>query len=90
MRLISHVVHIIVILNWVTIFTVLAVHGVPKNIALGAFTIFRITAVLATLWMITEVAEGFAGQTSFVPVLINSLLTLPMFAFWFWVVASSF
>ena len=61
--------------------TILFAHGVPKNTALGAFTEFRITAVLATIWLVAEVAEGFAGRTSFVNVLIDGLLILPMFDF---------
>ena len=89
-RRISLVARIVVVLNWITVLSILFAHGVPKNIALGAFTVFRITAILATLWLIAEVAEGFAGRTSFVRVLIDSLLTLPMFAFWLLVAASTF
>ncbi len=88
-RRISLVARIVVVLNWITILAILATHGVPRNIALGAFTIFRITAVLAMLWLIAETAEGLAGRISFVRVLIDGLLTLPMFAFWFLVAAST-
>ena len=89
-RRISLVARIVVVLNWITVLSILFAPGVPKNIALGAFTVFRITAILATLWVIAEAAEGFAGRTSFVRVLIDSLLTLPMFAFWLLVAASTF
>lgn len=89
-RRISLVARVVVILNWITILAILVAHGVPKNISLGAFTVFRVTAVLATLWLIAEAAEGFAGRTSLVRVLIDGLLTLPMFAFWFLVAASTF
>jgi hypothetical protein len=89
-RRISLVARIVVVLNWITILAILAAHGVPKNIALGAFTIFRISAVLAVLWLIAETAEGFAGRTSFVRVLFDGLLTLPMFVFWFLVAVSTF
>jgi hypothetical protein len=89
-RRISLVARLVVILNWITILAILFAHEVPKNIALSAFTVFRITAVLATLWLIAEVAEGFAGRTSFVRVLIDGLLTLPMFVFWFLVAANTF
>ena len=89
-RRISLVARLVVVLNWITILAILFAHGVPKNIALSAFTVFRITAVLATLWLIAEVAEGFAGRTSFVRVLIDGLLTLPMFVFWLWVYVSTF
>ncbi len=88
-RRISLVARIVVVLNWIAILTILATHGVPRNIALGAFTIFRIIAVLAVLWLIAETAEGLAGRISFVRVLIDGLLTLPMFAFWFLVAAST-
>ena len=86
---ISLIAPTVVVLNWITILAILAAHGVPKNVALGAFTVFRITAVLAALWLIAETAEGFAGRTSFVHVFIDGLLTLLMFAFWFLVAAST-
>jgi hypothetical protein len=89
-RRISLVARAVVVLNWITILAILFANGVPKNIALGAFTLFRITAVLATIWLIAEIAEGFAGRTSFVNVLIDGLLTLPMFAFWLLIVVSTF
>ena len=89
-RRISLVARAVVVLNWITILAILFANGVPKYIALGAFTLFRITAVLATIWLIAEVAEGFAGRTSFVNVLIDGLLTLPMFAFWLVIVVSTF
>jgi hypothetical protein len=89
-RRISFVARLVVVLNWITILAILFARGVPKIIALSAFTVFRITAVLATLWLIAEVAEGFAGRTSFVHVLVDGLSTLPMFAFWFLVAASTF
>jgi hypothetical protein len=89
-RRISLVARAVVVLNWITILAILFANGVSKNIAIGAFTLFRITAVLATIWLIAEVAEGFAGRTSFVNVLVDGLLTLPMFAFWLLVVVSTF
>jgi hypothetical protein len=89
-RRISFVARAVVVLNWITILAILFANGVPKNIALVAFTLFRITAVLATIWLIAEAAEGFAGRTSFVNVLIDGLLTLPMFAFWLLIVVSTF
>ena len=89
-RRISFVARIVIVLNWITILTILSAHGVPKNVALAGFTVFRITAVLAVLWLIAETAEGFAGRTSFVRVLIDGLLTLPMLVFWFLVAVSTF
>jgi hypothetical protein len=88
-RRISQSARIVVVLNWITILTILASHGVLENIALGAFTIFRITAILATIWLIAEIAEGFAGRAGFVQVLIDGLLILPMFVFWFLVTATT-
>ena len=90
LRRISLVARLVVVLNWMTILTILFAHRVPKNIALGAFTVLKITAVLATLWLIAEVAEGFAGRTNFVRVSIDGLLILLMFVFWFLVAASTF
>ena len=60
-----------------------------ENFALGAFTVFRITAVLAMLWLAAEIVEGFSGRSSFGRVLIDGLLTLPMFVFWFLVAVST-
>jgi hypothetical protein len=88
-RHISLIARTVVLLNWVTILAILAARGVPKNVALGASTVFRITAILAALWLIAEIAEGFAGRTSFVTVLLDGFLTMPMFAFWFLVAAST-
>jgi hypothetical protein len=88
-RRISLIARTVVLLNWVTILAILAARGVPKNVALGAFTVFRITAILGTLWLIAEIAEGFAGRTSFGTVLLDGFLTMPMFAFWFLVAAST-
>jgi hypothetical protein len=88
-RRISFVVRVVIVLNWITILATFAAHGIPKNFALGAFTVFRITAVLAMLWLAAEIVEGFSGRTSFGRVLIDGLLTLPMFVFWFLVAVST-
>ena len=56
-RRISLVARLVVVLNWITILNILFAHGVPKNIALGGFTVFRITAILATIWLIAEIEE---------------------------------
>jgi len=89
-RRISLIARTVVLLNWVTILAILAARGVPKSVALGAFTVFRITAIVAAIWLIAEIAEGFAGRTNFVTVVLDGFLTLPMFTFWFLVAVSTF
>lgn len=89
-RRISLVARIVVALNWAIVLGILASHNLPKNFALGAFTVFKITAIVAALWLIAEVAEGFSGRIKFVAIVWDCLLILPMFAFWFLVTASTY
>src|SRR5260370_692691 len=79
-----------VILNWLAVLTIWFLKGIPKPVAIAAFTIFRVTAVCATLWLLIEVAEAITKRTRVVNPLIDAILTLPMFGFWFLAWASSF
>jgi hypothetical protein len=89
-RVIAIVCRVVVCLNWAIILGILVAHNVPKNFALGAFTVFKITAIAAALWLLTEVAEGFAGRIKFAAVVGDCFLILPMFAFWFLLTASTY
>jgi hypothetical protein len=80
----------VVISNWAAVLFILSLDGIPKSVTLGAFTVFRLTAVCATLWFLFETAEAFTGRTSVKNPVIDALLTLPMFGFWFLAWASSF
>jgi len=68
----------------------LPLHGVPKPLAIGAFTVFRGTAVCAALWLIVEMGEATAKRTRVLNPLIDAILTLPMFGLWFLIRASTF
>src|SRR5882672_12591568 len=65
--------------NWVVVLVILFLDGIPKSVALGVFTVFRATAVCASLWLLFETAEAFTGRTSVKNPLIDTILTLPMF-----------
>jgi hypothetical protein len=79
-----------VIFNWLVILVMLFLHVVPKSVAMGTFTVFRITAVCATVWWMFEVAEALTGRTSFMNPFVDGILTLPMFGFWLLVLAATF
>jgi hypothetical protein len=81
---------ILVIINWLAVLVILLMHGVPRSVAMGAFNLFRGTAVCATLWLLFETVEAFTGRTSGKNPLIDAALILPVFGFWFLVWVSSF
>jgi hypothetical protein len=77
------VMRLSVIASWLAILTTALLRGAHPHLARGAFSFFRIVAVLATLWLIAGIAEAVAGRASFRSVTIDVMLTLPMFVFWF-------
>jgi len=79
-----------VILSWLAMLALLPLHGVPKPLAVGAFTVFRGTAVCAALWLIVEMGEAITKRTRTLNPVIDAILTLPMFGFWFLIRASTF
>ena len=72
-----------VILNWLVMITILFLREIPKPVAMGAFTVFRVTVICATLWLLIETAEAITKRTLAASPLIDATLTLPMFGFWF-------
>jgi hypothetical protein len=86
-RLISR---IFIALNWLVILSISFLHRVPRSVALGAFTVFRDTAVCASLWLLFEIAGTRRGQTTIQNLLIDAALVLPMFGFWLLVAAANF
>ena len=70
-----------VVLNWLAVLAILFLNRIPKPVAMGVFTVFRMTAVCATLWLVLEIAEAIAKRTRAVNPLIDAILTLPMFGF---------
>lgn len=79
-----------VILNWLAVAIILTMKGIPKPAAMTAFTVFRVTTVCATLWLLIEITEAIAKRTRVINPVIDAILTLPMFGFWFLAWASSF
>ncbi len=79
-----------VILNWLAVLTIWFLNGISKPVAIAAFTIFRVTAVCATLWLLIEITEAITKRTRPMNPVIDAILTLPMFGFWFLAWASSF
>jgi hypothetical protein len=86
-RLISR---IFIALNWLVILSTSFLHRVPRSVALGAFTVFRDTAVCASLWLLFEIAGTRKGHTTIKNLLIDAMLVLPMYGFWLLVAAASF
>jgi hypothetical protein len=80
----------VVLLNWFSMLVFLFLNGITKDVTTGAFTVFRVTAVCATLWLLVEVAEAITGRTRVSNPIMDALLILPMFGFWYLVWVSSF
>jgi ABC-type proline/glycine betaine transport system permease subunit len=78
-----------VFLNWLVVLAILFTKGVPKPFAMGALTVFRATAVCATIWLLIEIAEALTKRSRALNPVIDAFLTLPMFAFLFLARASS-
>jgi hypothetical protein len=83
------ILRIFVISNWLVVLSSF-LHRVPRSVAVGAFNVFRDTALCAILWLIFETAEALRGHTATKNVLIDAMLILPMFGFWFLVMAATF
>jgi heme exporter protein D len=79
-----------VLLNWLVVLVILFTKGIRKPFAMGAFAVFRVTAVCATIWLVIEIAEAVTKRTRALNPVIDAFLTLPMFAFWLLAWASSF
>ncbi len=41
----------VVLLNWLSMLVFWFLNGITKDVRTGAFTVFRVTAVCATLWL---------------------------------------
>ena len=86
-RLVSR---IFIALNWLVILSILILHRAPRSVALGAFTVFKDTALCASLWLVFEVAGTRSGHTTIKNLLIDAFLVLPMYGFWLLVAAATF
>jgi len=80
-----------VILSWLMMVALLFSHDVfvSKSAAMGVFTVFKVIAVVGSIWLLFEFVEAFQGRTSFKNPLIDTFLIFPMFGFWLLVVATT-
>jgi hypothetical protein len=81
---------IFIALNWLVILSISFLHRLPRSTALGAFTVFRDTAVCASVWLLFEINGTRRGHTTIKNLLIDAMLVLPMFGFWLLVAAATF
>ena len=79
-----------VVVNWFAVLAIWFLKGIPRPIAMAAFTIFKVTAICASLWLVIEIAEAIAKRTRAVNPVLDAILILPMFGFWFLAWATSF
>ena len=80
----------VVVLNWLAMALVLSIANVPKSVAMSAFAVFRISAVCAFAYLIYESSLVTEKRTSVSGMIVDALLVLPMFLFWFAVRAATF
>lgn len=80
----------IVLLNWLAMALVLGIANVPKGVAMSALAVFRISAVCALAFLIYESSLVTEKRTSVSGMIVDALLVLPMFLFWFAVRAATF
>jgi hypothetical protein len=80
----------IVVVNWLAMVLVLSIANIPKTVATFAFAVFRICAVCAFAYLIYESSLVTEKRTSVSGMIVDALLVLPMFLFWFAVRAATF
>jgi uncharacterized membrane protein len=70
---------------WLTIVSVvwLLPRSLPKSISMTAFWLFTATAIVGFVFLLFEIAEASRKRTAIAEVVLDALLVLPMFAFWF-------
>jgi hypothetical protein len=84
------IIRIFVVFNWLAVLSALFLHWVPRSAAFVAITVFRDTAICATLWLTFETAVALKGRAATKNLLIDAMLILPMLGFWFIVAAATF
>ena len=77
-------------LNWLGMGLILAKENVPKNLASSAFGAFRIWALCAIAYLLYEASLVTQKRTTTAAWVVDALLVLPMFIFWFLVRAATF
>lgn len=79
----------IIALNWLVMVLILAVANVPKNLAASAFGVFRICALCAVAYLVYESSLVSQKRAAFAAWVVDALLVLSMFLFWFAVRAAT-
>jgi len=79
----------VVLLNWVIVLVALLVRPVPKALALDAFVLFRVCAVCVGALVVAE-AVFLRRRSKPRTVLLDAVLALSMFVFWFFVRAATY
>ncbi len=76
--------------SWLAIVLALIVSRTPKYIAMSAFGLFRMCAVLGVLYLLYESHLVTEKRSSGAALALDSLVVFSMFLFWFAVAASTF
>jgi hypothetical protein len=82
----------IVVVTWVLIIAVtwFFPRTMPKAIPMAAFWWFRAIAVLGFVYLLYEVGQVSKKRVGVVGVVLDGVLVLPMFVFWFAALAAAF
>jgi hypothetical protein len=83
---------VIVLMTWLLIIavTLFLPRTGTKAVAMTAFWWFRAIAVLGAVYLIYEVSQVTERRLGVGGVILDALLVLPMFLFWFAAMAASF
>ncbi|MBZ5563528.1 MAG: hypothetical protein LAP13_14045 [Acidobacteriia bacterium] len=87
--LLHRALRVVVVLNWLVILAAVLLRGVPKALALNAFAAFKVSAVCVGALVIAEIVF-LRHRSKPWAVLLDAVLGLSMFVFWFFVLASTF
>jgi hypothetical protein len=77
---------------WLTVLCLgwLPFRWLPKSISVAAFWLFTATAIVGFVFLLFEIAEASRKRTAIAEVVLDALLVLPMFGFWFIALAASY
>ena len=88
-RLLHRALRAVVVLSWVIVLAAVLIRPVPKALALDAFVLFRVCAVCVGALVVAEVAF-LRRRSKPRTLLLDAVLALSMFAFWFFVRAATY
>jgi hypothetical protein len=81
-----------VVVMWMIVLSLLGppFRWVPKSISMSAFWLFTATAIVGLVFLLFEIGEASRKRTAIGEVVLDALLVLPMFVFWFIAWAASY